>query len=33
MKDEEWGVRTFDLPDPSGNTIFVVEPVGGAPAE
>jgi catechol 2,3-dioxygenase-like lactoylglutathione lyase family enzyme len=26
-KDEEWGARTFDLPDPSGNTIFVLGPV------
>lgn len=23
-KDEEWGSRTFDLVDPSGNTIFVM---------
>src|SRR5580704_13827194 len=22
-RDEEWGARTFDLLDPSGNTIFV----------
>jgi hypothetical protein len=22
QKDEEWGARTFDLFDPSGNTIF-----------
>ena len=29
-KDEEWGARTFDLLDPSGNTIFVMGPVGGA---
>jgi uncharacterized glyoxalase superfamily protein PhnB len=26
-KDEEWGARTFDLIDPSGNTIFVMGPV------
>jgi catechol 2,3-dioxygenase-like lactoylglutathione lyase family enzyme len=26
-KDEEWGARTFDLLDPSGNTIFVIGPV------
>jgi catechol 2,3-dioxygenase-like lactoylglutathione lyase family enzyme len=30
-KDEEWGARTFDLLDPSGNTIFVMGPVSGAP--
>jgi catechol 2,3-dioxygenase-like lactoylglutathione lyase family enzyme len=29
-KDEEWGARTFDLLDPSGNTIFVTGPVTGA---
>ncbi len=29
-KDEEWGARTFDLADPSGNTIFVMGPVTGA---
>ena len=29
-KDEEWGARTFDLIDPSGNTIFVMGPVSGA---
>ena len=23
-RDEEWGARTFDLLDPSGNTIFVM---------
>ena len=28
-KDEEWGARTFDLLDPSGNTIFVMGPVNG----
>ena len=27
--DEEWGARTFDLHDPSGNTIFVMGPVLG----
>jgi catechol 2,3-dioxygenase-like lactoylglutathione lyase family enzyme len=26
-RDEEWGERTFDLIDPSGNTIFVMGPV------
>lgn len=26
-KDEKWGARTFDLLDPSGNTIFVMGPV------
>lgn len=25
-KDEEWGARTFDLLDPSGNTLFVIGP-------
>jgi catechol 2,3-dioxygenase-like lactoylglutathione lyase family enzyme len=25
-KDEDWGARTFDLLDPSGNTIFVIGP-------
>jgi catechol 2,3-dioxygenase-like lactoylglutathione lyase family enzyme len=29
-KNEEWGARTFDLLDPSGNTIFVMGPVSGA---
>ncbi len=29
-KDEAWGARTFDLLDPSGNTIFVMGPVTGA---
>jgi len=29
-KNEEWGARTFDLLDPSGNTIFVMGPVPGA---
>jgi catechol 2,3-dioxygenase-like lactoylglutathione lyase family enzyme len=29
-KDEEWGARTFDLLDPSGNTIFVMGPLTGA---
>jgi catechol 2,3-dioxygenase-like lactoylglutathione lyase family enzyme len=27
--DEDWGARTFDLIDPSGNTIFVMGPVRG----
>jgi catechol 2,3-dioxygenase-like lactoylglutathione lyase family enzyme len=31
-KDEEWGARTFDLLDPSGNTLFVMGPVNGAKA-
>jgi predicted enzyme related to lactoylglutathione lyase len=26
-KDEDWGARTFDLLDPSGNTIFIMGPV------
>jgi catechol 2,3-dioxygenase-like lactoylglutathione lyase family enzyme len=30
-KDEDWGARTFDLLDPSGNTIFVMGPVSGKP--
>ncbi len=25
-RNEEWGARTFDLTDPSGNTIFVMGP-------
>ena len=25
-RDEEWGARTFDLLDPSGNTLFVMGP-------
>jgi catechol 2,3-dioxygenase-like lactoylglutathione lyase family enzyme len=25
-RNEEWGARTFDLLDPSGNTIFVMGP-------
>jgi hypothetical protein len=28
-RDEVWGARTFDLLDPSGNTIFVMGPVSG----
>lgn len=27
--NEEWGARTFDLLDPSGNTIFVIGPMRG----
>ena len=27
-KNEEWGARTFDLLDPSGNTLFVIGPIG-----
>jgi catechol 2,3-dioxygenase-like lactoylglutathione lyase family enzyme len=27
-RDEDWDARTFDLLDPSGNTIFVMGPVG-----
>ena len=26
-KNEDWGARTFDLLDPSGNTIFLMGPV------
>jgi hypothetical protein len=26
----EWGARTFDLVDPSGNTIYVMGPVRGS---
>jgi catechol 2,3-dioxygenase-like lactoylglutathione lyase family enzyme len=29
-KDEDWGARTFDLLDPSGNTLFIMGPVTGA---
>lgn len=28
-QDQDWGPRTFDLLDPSGNTIFVMSPAGG----
>jgi catechol 2,3-dioxygenase-like lactoylglutathione lyase family enzyme len=28
-RDESWGARTFDLLDPSGNTIFVMGPLSG----
>ena len=28
-RDEAWGARTFDLLDPSGNTIFVMGPASG----
>lgn len=28
--DEAWGARTFSVHDPSGNTIVVIEPIGGA---
>jgi catechol 2,3-dioxygenase-like lactoylglutathione lyase family enzyme len=28
-RNEDWGARTFDLLDPSGNTIFVMGPVTG----
>lgn len=31
-RNEEWGARTFDLIDPSGNTIFVMGPVVGGDA-
>jgi catechol 2,3-dioxygenase-like lactoylglutathione lyase family enzyme len=27
-RNEYWGARTFGLSDPSGNTIFVIGPVG-----
>ena len=26
-RDEPWGARTFDLHDPSGNTLFVIGPM------
>jgi len=26
-KNEDWGARTFDLYDPSGNMLFVMGPV------
>ena len=26
LKEEDWGARTFDLLDPSGNTLFVIGP-------
>lgn len=26
-KDEPWGARTFDVLDPSGNTLFIIGPV------
>ena len=26
-RDEPWGARTFDLLDPSGNTLFVIGPL------
>ena len=29
--DEPWGARTFDLSDPSGNTLFVIGPLRPAP--
>ena len=32
-KDEDWGARTFDLLDPSGNTIFVMGPVRSAKSQ
>ena len=30
-KDENWGARTFDLLDPSGNTLFVIGPQNQKP--
>jgi len=27
-KNEDWGARTFDLLDPSGNTLFIMGPLG-----
>lgn len=30
-KDEEWGARTFDLLDPSGNTLFIMGPLATRP--
>ncbi len=32
-KDEDWGARTFDLLDPSGNTIFLMGPLATEPPE
>jgi catechol 2,3-dioxygenase-like lactoylglutathione lyase family enzyme len=32
-RDEEWGSRTFDLHDPSGNTLFVIGPSRGEPSD
>jgi catechol 2,3-dioxygenase-like lactoylglutathione lyase family enzyme len=32
-RDEEWGARTFDLLDPSGNTLFVMGPLSGKKQE
>jgi uncharacterized glyoxalase superfamily protein PhnB len=29
-KDEPWGARTFEVTDPSGNTIFVIGPTAAA---
>ena len=29
-RDEPWGVRTFDLLDPFGNTLFVMGPARGS---
>jgi tRNA threonylcarbamoyl adenosine modification protein YjeE len=29
-RDEPWGARTFDLLDPSGNTLFVIGPLAAA---
>lgn len=29
-RDEDWNARTFDLLDPSGNTIFVIGPASPA---
>jgi uncharacterized glyoxalase superfamily protein PhnB len=26
-RDQPWGARTFDVHDPSGNTLFVMGPV------
>ena len=26
-RNEDWGARTFDVLDPSGNTIFVIGPI------
>ena len=30
-RDEPWGARTFDLHDPSGNTLFVIGPMRREP--
>ena len=32
-KDEDWGARTFDLQDPSDNTLFIIGPLRKSGAE